>query len=104
FLYIIFFFSSRRRHTRSKRDCSSDVCSSDLIMDFVSKIIVSLWNDSVISAIVSCSSWIAMGVFAVGCILMLYDILEARSEEKAEIGRASCRERMKIGGVWVVWR
>src|SRR5699024_11766109 len=24
------FFSSRRRHTRSKRDWSSDVCSSDL--------------------------------------------------------------------------
>src|SRR5207249_1514500 len=27
----LFFFSSRRRHTRSKRDWSSDVCSSDLI-------------------------------------------------------------------------
>src|SRR5207249_9078111 len=27
----MFFFSSRRRHTRSKRDWSSDVCSSDLI-------------------------------------------------------------------------
>src|SRR6266704_3991983 len=27
---IVFFFSSRRRHTRSKRDWSSDVCSSDL--------------------------------------------------------------------------
>ena len=54
-----------------------------VIMDFVSKMIVSLWDDSVVSAIVSCSSWIAMGVFAVGCILMLYDILEARSEEKA---------------------
>src|SRR5207249_6941727 len=26
------FFSSRRRHTRSKRDWSSDVCSSDLPM------------------------------------------------------------------------
>src|SRR5699024_11389071 len=26
-----FFFSSRRRHTRSKRDWSSDVCSSDLM-------------------------------------------------------------------------
>src|SRR5207249_8590880 len=26
-----FFFSSRRRHTRSKRDWSSDVCSSDLV-------------------------------------------------------------------------
>src|SRR5438067_9747924 len=28
---ICFFFSSRRRHTRSKRDRSSDVCSSDLM-------------------------------------------------------------------------
>src|SRR5699024_11404697 len=28
-----FFFSSRRRHTRSKRDWSSDVCSSDLSLD-----------------------------------------------------------------------
>src|SRR2546421_8967581 len=27
----IFFFSSRRRHTRSDRDWSSDVCSSDLL-------------------------------------------------------------------------
>src|SRR5206468_9705337 len=27
-----FFFSSRRRHTRSDRDWSSDVCSSDLTM------------------------------------------------------------------------
>src|SRR2546429_2455955 len=26
----IFFFSSRRRHTRCSRDWSSDVCSSDL--------------------------------------------------------------------------
>src|SRR5207247_8110884 len=26
-----FFFSSRRRHTRSTRDWSSDVCSSDLV-------------------------------------------------------------------------
>src|SRR5207249_12333548 len=29
-LWCCFFFSSRRRHTRSKRDWSSDVCSSDL--------------------------------------------------------------------------
>src|SRR5204862_4256826 len=28
--YVLFFFSSRRRHTRSLRDWSSDVCSSDL--------------------------------------------------------------------------
>src|SRR5699024_11235350 len=30
--FSVFFFSSRRRHTRSKRDWSSDVCSSDLTL------------------------------------------------------------------------
>src|SRR3712207_7488009 len=29
-MIIVFFFSSRRRHTRYWRDWSSDVCSSDL--------------------------------------------------------------------------
>src|SRR2546422_6487523 len=29
---ILFFFSSRRRHTRCSRDWSSDVCSSDLLL------------------------------------------------------------------------
>src|SRR5690349_23103881 len=29
-MFLFFFFSSRRRHTRSLRDWSSDVCSSDL--------------------------------------------------------------------------
>src|SRR5439155_2882606 len=29
----LFFFSSRRRHTRWPRDWSSDVCSSDLAID-----------------------------------------------------------------------
>src|SRR3989440_1719729 len=31
FVDALFFFSSRRRHTRSDRDWSSDVCSSDLV-------------------------------------------------------------------------
>src|SRR5699024_11787274 len=36
---ILFFFSSRRRHTRSKRDWSSDVCSSDLLqVEYILKI------------------------------------------------------------------
>src|SRR2546422_516185 len=30
YLLFVFFFSSRRRHTRCSRDWSSDVCSSDL--------------------------------------------------------------------------
>src|SRR6266496_153857 len=32
---VFFFFSSRRRHTRSLRDWSSDVCSSDLATQYV---------------------------------------------------------------------
>src|SRR5690606_41973952 len=31
--FFFFFFSSRRRHTRFSRDWSSDVCSSDLLVD-----------------------------------------------------------------------
>src|SRR5256885_4101485 len=31
---IFFFFSSRRRHTRLQGDWSSDVCSSDLLVEF----------------------------------------------------------------------
>src|SRR5260370_7750441 len=31
-MFFVFFFSSRRRHTRFKCDWSSDVCSSDLII------------------------------------------------------------------------
>src|SRR5690606_13723076 len=30
YIFVSFFFSSRRRHTRFSRDWSSDVCSSDL--------------------------------------------------------------------------
>src|SRR3712207_9051477 len=33
----MFFFSSRRRHTRYWRDWSSDVCSSDLLSDIILK-------------------------------------------------------------------
>src|SRR5690606_40101957 len=31
-MLVLFFFSSRRRHTRFSRDWSSDVCSSDLAL------------------------------------------------------------------------
>src|SRR2546421_8835007 len=34
---VVFFFSSRRRHTRSDRDWSSDVCSSDLVQLVLSR-------------------------------------------------------------------
>src|SRR5699024_11837099 len=42
-----FFFSSRRRHTRSKRDWSSDVCSSDLpaTLEFLDQATVKVVED-----------------------------------------------------------
>src|SRR5690625_6990756 len=44
FLYfLLFFFSSRRRHTRWPRDWSSDVCSSDLNHSF-SKLVIENTN------------------------------------------------------------
>src|SRR5438105_15352839 len=43
-----FFFSSRRRHTRSTRDWSSDVCSSDLTG--AGEPLTSQRGDSVLSA------------------------------------------------------
>src|SRR5207248_8186070 len=38
-IFVLFFFSSRRRHTRSYGDWSSDVCSSDLIREALEKAI-----------------------------------------------------------------
>src|SRR5207302_8351319 len=43
FLFI-FFFSSRRRHTRFSRDWSSDVCSSDLVPILVLVLIATTIN------------------------------------------------------------
>src|ERR1039457_6427461 len=36
-VFFVFFFSSRRRHTRLQGDWSSDVCSSDLIDSYLLK-------------------------------------------------------------------
>src|SRR5688500_20226376 len=77
---MIFFFSSRRRHTRLQGDWSSDVCSSDLGFLFL----------------------------AVGnveyAILRVHQRRKLRHDEVrhgrqvafAQIGRASCRERVEI--------
>src|SRR6478672_5690925 len=40
---LTFFFSSRRRHTRSERDWSSDVCSSDLTGGHVLSVFTREW-------------------------------------------------------------
>src|SRR5207249_7332397 len=90
-----FFFSSRRRHTRSKRDWSSDVCSSDLheIIGFAEL------EDFADVPVRTYSSGMYMRLgFSVAMhvnpdVLLLDEVL-------AEIGRASCRERAirRVGG------
>src|SRR5207248_7201238 len=93
------FFSSRRRHTRSYGDWSSDVCSSDLRYTYF---------------IILCQLYIESG-FLKKAILLKYvpptfpnDLRQtglASSEGQVsskfalflkEIGRASCRERVYI--------
>src|SRR5947207_8880902 len=50
YLWIFFFFSSRRRHTRSLCDWSSDVCSSDLrtVMDFMELYVHERWDGVIV--------------------------------------------------------
>src|SRR5256885_5645299 len=44
---LVFFFSSRRRHTRLQGDWSSDVCSSDLDESADKGVWMSIWVDNV---------------------------------------------------------
>src|SRR5699024_11571858 len=77
-LHIIsgFLFSSRRRHTRSKRDWSSDVCSSDLA-----------------------DTAAAEGALESGRLIFV--AAQGLDHIYPEIGRASCRERAYISVIAV---
>src|SRR5207249_9528874 len=68
-----FFFSSRRRHTRSKRDWSSDVCSSDLF---------------------ECRPWVKGVLLIAGGWALENSAYKWCADH--ELGRASCRERVWI--------
>src|SRR5690625_7616858 len=92
----MYFFSSRRRHTRWPRDWSSDVCSSDLeypvaVVTAAGKAPLTAEHEAAIDPLYLADRHIGRreqyaGVFAP-------DILGG-----TEIGRASCRER---GKMWV---
>src|SRR5206468_6413920 len=101
-----FFFSSRRRHTRSDRDWSSDVCSSDLIDDAylgldaqAARLLLEkpAANLPVGAKFYRSELWgltsRAMGICGSAFIFL--------DQPEAKIGRASCRERVYVS-VWVV--
>src|SRR5438094_4448438 len=102
FFFIFFFFSSRRRHTRSYGDWSSDVCSSDLTDPAATQ------NVIFCRASLACSGALVLahgraegfqgpaglGGERPGMDLQALGLLE---DDRQEIGRASCRERVETG-------
>src|SRR5699024_11700718 len=98
-----------RRHTRSKRDWSSDVCSSDLAtvdnepelpLATVGAALSDL-ADAALSAALAVA--IAQVCHGAPCLVRLAVIAMGKCGARelnyvSEIGRAACRERMRSGG------
>src|SRR2546430_8072162 len=90
----LFFFSSRRRHTRFDCDWSSDVCSSDLVFDAVPPVLKEAAYG------IGCTTWevvryVVLPYTRVGVIGgVMLGLGRALGETMAEIGRASCRGRV----------
>src|SRR5207249_8715575 len=95
-----FFFSSRRRHTRSKRDWSSDVCSSDLFT--VARLggdeFTVLLDDIKDPNDAKRAADRMMKSLSAPFILGGKEVFTSVSIG-IEIGRASCRERVKMSVV-----
>src|SRR5206468_6831759 len=95
-----FFFSSRRRHTRSDRDWSSDVCSSDLLKYVI---LINMKEVVIVSAVrtpigsfggsLASVSAVKLGATAVKAALakINLDPKQVRSEER-RVGK-ECRTR-----------
>src|SRR5699024_11938469 len=93
------FFSSRRRHTRSKRDWSSDVCSSDLVevppelrrqlaeIEKDGGSVVALLGESKLLAYITMADTVRKSA------KRTVNRLKAAGITPVKIGRASCRER-----------
>src|SRR5437867_11618458 len=84
---MFFFFSSRRRHTRSYGDWSSDVCSSDLhdVLRYARRIATLLPADREQDVVAG-----AAGAAAA--------LLSLHRADGSEIGRGACRGRGGVSG------
>src|SRR5690606_40258378 len=94
-------FSSRRRHTRFSRDWSSDVCSSDLLLDLDrldGRADGALLLGELAGAVVARGGVVShqMSRNLVSFAFCTMNCLRSSttSPMRVEIGRASCRERV----------
>src|SRR5207247_2752184 len=102
---VFFFFSSRRRHTRSTRDWSSDVCSSDLTAgpgDTLKLVLQSLRRQGGLPDRFECDGLFQVSPDFTHQEFMGDRLLERLRGSYLKIGRASCRARVwmaVVGGV-----
>src|SRR5256885_4410777 len=89
----LFFFSSRRRHTRLQGDWSSDVCSSDLRDGTTFALARRLDQRGVPVMFVSAARKIDIPT-ELSAAPLLPKPYRAAEVKAAKIGRASCRERV----------
>src|SRR2546429_4733925 len=94
--WYIFFFSSRRRHTRCSRDWSSDVCSSDLRLPFLQS---QAHEDGILpgKAIYAVPMRVLATQFQEGCKALQEELnpdlfLELERSEERRVGK-ECRSR-----------
>src|SRR5206468_6315781 len=104
---VFFFFSSRRRHTRSDRDWSSDVCSSDL----TSPAGPAASDEEFVRTYGSLARGVVVfGHLHVPFVRPVGEMIVANSGSVGmpydgdQIGRASCRERGESAGGAGGWK
>src|SRR5262249_59909330 len=92
----VFFFSSRRRHTRLVSDWSSDVCSSDLGEPAIAleDLMQTDRGRGVVSILAADKLLASPRVYSTVLLWLLSELFE-HLPEVGEIGRASCRERVR---------
>src|SRR5437016_7059972 len=89
----LFFFSSRRRHTRLVSDWSSDVCSSDLFVIWASSHF-SANSPRAASTSFRCRPTIPLESTRIRFAGFALAVMRIFAVRMFEIGRASCRERV----------
>src|SRR5256886_11693083 len=88
---VVFFFSSRRRHTRFDCDWSSDVCSSDLAR--AEKLDVPIYFHPGLPKAEVIEAYYKEYAADYPILLRAAWGYTVETANQAEIGRASCRER-----------